>query len=110
MNDPRARWAQASPTAWLLKRCARDGGAVLGSIERAADGWYWICGERDGGAPSKSDAQRAVRRTLRVAGANSPVSPPASAGGVQQAAGYLGADRADSGPQKPAQRVGGENG
>lgn len=72
MKTHTARWFQNSPTTWLLKERASDGGAVLAAIVLSFgyDGGYgWRLGDSDLGeftwAPSKYAAQRAVRKARR---------------------------------------------
>lgn len=40
----RARWAQNGPRSWLLKCTAKDGGAVLASIEERGAGYVLTVG------------------------------------------------------------------
>lgn len=69
----RARWYEAGGGSSILKCSVKNGGDVIGRVDRRNDRYYWIAGPGD--APIASgvvywsmyQAQRAVRNALREA-------------------------------------------
>jgi len=65
MKTHTARWYQNSPTTWLLKERAQDGGAVLATIEQFNHfRWHWSDGATFGFAETRRTAMRRARAAL----------------------------------------------
>lgn len=65
-TKPIATWRQQSESTAVLKRRAKDGGAVLALIRAINNGrWTWRAGGEYGVALSKRAAMRDAREALR---------------------------------------------